>query len=223
MGKDATRSKYVFVKTQLDPKEILVPALREHSHDWAIVWAKHEDDPKNVHFHAVIRFASTESWAWLRADLMNKDEHSYSAAARGWQRCVRYLLHLDSPDKPPIPRENLSWAGEISDDEISMLLGRPRAYLLHDLRSAPFHDTFRLVDWLVNERGHGPGEVTAMLNCIMAANKFLGPIASLDGNPTIAAGEESGFDLPCSPLGEPAIEADFDDGSLGGLPDDLFD
>lgn len=219
MPKEATRSKYVFIKTIWNPGETIVPLLRDRCHDWAIVWAKHQDDPLNVHYHAVIRFASTESWQWLRNSLMENDPHSYSAAARGWQRCVRYLLHLDSPDKPPIPRENLSYAGDISDDEVSMLLGRPRAYLLHDLQTAPFRDTFRLVDWLINERGHGPGEVTAMLNCIMAANKFLGPLAA---SPEVSSSNASIDESPDSPPGESGFVDDVFDGIVG-LPDDVWD
>lgn len=181
MAESTTRSKYCFYKTQLDPALTVDPWLRDWGIGWSHVWAKHEHDPNNVHYHGVIRFASTVSWQWLRNKLQEpqNDPHAYSAVGRGWQRCVRYLLHLDSPDKPPIPRANLSYSGDITEDEIAMLLGRPRASLLSDIRNAPHKDTFALVDWLVNEKGHTPGEVAQMLRCITAVNQFLGPLSLL--------------------------------------------
>lgn len=221
-----TRSKYVFYKTVLDPALTVDPWLRDWGVGWAHVWAKHEHDEVAqgskpfCHYHGVIRFASTVSWQWFRDRLMrpDNDPHSYSAPGRGWQRCVRYLLHLDSPDKPPIPRSNLSYSGEISEDEISMLLGRPRASLLSDIRNAPRMDTFSLVDWLVNEKGHTPGEVAQMLRCITAVNSYLGPLSLLSRPGDIpgsfgpsSMGQDSGL---------PEVDP-FDDEDDLGIPDDL--
>lgn len=221
MAGESTRSKYVFLKTVVDPGLVIAPWLRERYCGWSMVWAKHEHDPKNVHYHAVIRFASTESWQWLRDRLQSPsvDPHAFSQAGRGWQRCVRYLLHLDSPDKPAIPRSNLSYIGDITDDEISMLLGRPRASLLSDIRNAPHKDTFALVDWLVNEKGHTPGEVAQMLRCITAVNQFLGPLSLLSRPGDIPGSFGPSFegDLPGIAGQDP-----FDDGPFdSGLPDDL--
>lgn len=229
-SKDPMRSKYVFLKTVLDPKDGLVPELTRRCVGWSLVWALHEHDV-TPHYHAALRFASSESWSWLRDWYQGepaRDAHSYVAAGRGWQRCVRYLLHLDSPDKPVIPRRNLSYAGEITDDEVSMLLGRPRASLLADIRNAPHKDTFALVDWLVNEKGHTPGEVAQMLRCITAVNQFLGPLSLLnvpDAFPQALSQAASCVGPDVSPLGD-APDDDHEDGlpeDLGLLPDDLID
>lgn len=93
------RSKYVFLKTILDPDDrsdgaqCLLDVLAANSTGWSIVWARHdhaETGPSTspTHFHAVIRFASTECWDWLFIWLHNHDGHEYCAAGRGWQRCV---------------------------------------------------------------------------------------------------------------------------------------
>lgn len=183
------RSKYVFIKSILNPHDKWFADLKEHDHDVALVWARHDahDGDDVEHFHAVIRFSGQMDWTWLRSQMMRDDPHSYSKPARSWQRCIRYLLHLDNPDKPPVPRENLGFAGGIGADEVEMLLGKPRGMLLTDIRNAGRRSTFELVDWLVNERGHGPGEVAQMLRCIVAVNQFLGPLSNADGVPAVPA------------------------------------
>lgn len=233
-AKDTTRSKYVFLKTILDPDDrrdgaqCLLDVLAANSTGWSIVWARHDHAETSAagssptHYHAVIRFASTESWSWLRSWLHDHDGHEYCAAGRGWQRCVRYLLHLDSPDKPVIPRSNLQYRGEITEDEISMLLGRPRASLLADIRLAPHKDTFGLVDWLVNERGHTPGEVAQMLRCIMEVNRYVGPISLLARTEDIPKSFAVDVDRSISPPGETCEGDDGLPNDLGCLPSDLF-
>ena len=60
-----------------------------------------------------------------------------------------------------------------------MLLGGLARPCFADIRNAPKIDTFSLVDWLVNEKGHTPGEVAQMLRCITAVNQYLGPLSLL--------------------------------------------
>lgn len=226
------RSKYVFLKTILDPDarrdgaQCLLDVLAARSTGWSIVWARHEHaecgQTSPTHYHAVIRFAMPESWDWLFNWLHERDGHEYCAAGRGWQRCVRYLLHLDSPDKPPIPRSNLSYRGEITEDEVSMLLGRPRASLLADIRMAPRRDTFSLVDWLVNERGHTPGEVAQMLRCIMEVNRYVGPLSLLARTDDIPNSFAADAGLTVSARAEDQSIGDGIPDDLGDLPSDLF-
>lgn len=233
MAEDKCRSKYVFIKTILDPssapvfpqgRSIVAEVLRREVGS-CVVWAKHgqHDGDGCDHFHAVVRFADQTPWSWLRADLMNADPHSYSAPGRGWQRCVRYLLHLDNPDKVPIPRENLAFRGAISQDEVDMLIGRPRAALINDIRQgAPGRTTFQLVDWLCCERGHSPGEVAQMLRCIVAVNSYLGPIQYADQPiPGVQplADPRLGDDPPGPPVDDPFGPPDDD----LVPPPDLFD
>lgn len=168
------RSKYVVIKTYadaLDPSEVVEKIQKDYP-DCAVVWARHPG--KSPHDHYVVRFAMAgTTWTNLRNWLMQRDPHSYSQVGRMWTRSVRYLLHLDNPEKEPIPRDNLMWAGEIDEDEIHVLLGAPRASLLGDLQHLPDGKTATdAVDWLVNERGHGPGEVAAMVRCLMAVAEY---------------------------------------------------
>lgn len=228
------RSKYVFLKTILDPDDrsdgaqCLLDVLAANSTGWSIVWARHDHAETSstaspTHYHAVIRFASTECWGWLSTWLHNHDGHEYCAAGRGWQRCVRYLLHLDSPDKPVIPRSNLFYRGEITEDEVSMLLGRPRASLLADIKLSPHRDTFGMVDWLVNERGHTPGEVAQMLRCIMEVNKYVGPLSLLARTDDIPSSFAADAACCVSPRGEDtACDVGCIPDDLGDLPSDLF-
>lgn len=229
MADERLRSKYVFIKTILAPDVLLWPSIKQRDPDAALVWAKHDahDGDDVEHYHAVIRFTTQADWSWLRRDLMKADPHSYSKAARAWQRCVRYLLHLDNPDKPPVPRANLGFVGGISVDEIEMLLGKPRGMLLHDIRTAGQRNTFELVDWLVNERGYGPGEVCQMLRCIVAVNAYLGPIQAADFAPAPPVPALAGATVDDDELPE---DLEFEDGIPAArkhdddeVPDDLVD
>lgn len=209
------RSRYVFGMLNADPADLALE-IRKRVPDTSVVWAMHDHDAGNVHWHFVVRFPMVTDWQWLRDRCMDLDRHSNSQIGRGWQRCVRYLLHLDNPDKPVIPRRNLSYLG-IDDDEVAMLLGRPRASLLADIKSAAARDVFGLVDWLVNERGHTPGEVAQMLRCISSVMQYLGPAQLALASPADG--------LPSS-LGNYLAEVDREEDStlpddLGALPDDL--
>lgn len=129
-------------------------------------WAVHDEAGKEKHFHMVVRFPYTLRWAKLRNYLKKLDSHHYSQPARAFNRSVRYLLHLDNPEKEPIPREALCVTDNVDDSELAMMLGAPRVSILHDIRSLPACETFRAFDYLVNERGHSPNEVAQVLRCL---------------------------------------------------------
>lgn len=188
------RSKYLAIKTSLeaiqDPEE-LVRFIRRAKVDGglgqpnaAICWANHPaESGGHPHTHYIVRFPDQAYWsavrAWLQAPPA-RDPHSYCDVGRSWTRSVRYLLHLDNPEKDPIPRENFKFVG-LDQSEVDVLLGAPRQSLLNDIRSAHCPKSpFGFVNWLVNERGHTPGEVASMIRCVLAASEYVARLAELE-------------------------------------------
>lgn len=178
------RSKYLAVKTSLeaipDP-QVVVDYIRRAKKDGglgqpdaAIVWANHPAEcGGHPHTHYVVRFPDQAYWGAIRGELERLgDLHAYSDVGRSWSRSCRYLLHLDNPEKEPIPRENLHWVG-LPKEEIEVIMGAPRQCLLNDIRNAPTANPFGFVSWLVNERGHSPGEVASMIRCVLAASEYV--------------------------------------------------
>lgn len=211
MPDESTRSRYVAVKTSLeavpDPR-VLVDRILNAWPEASICWANHPAEPGgHPHTHYMIRFPCQTSWGRLRGWLQDPghgmDPHSYCAVGRSWTRSVRYLLHLDNPDKDFIPRENFQFAGEIKKEEVDILLGAPRKPLLEDIRSSKCPKSpFGFVDWLVNERGHSPGEVASMLRCVLAASEYIARLSELESMQKELAVDESvsafgvGADIP---------------------------
>lgn len=184
MAEDLTRSRYVAIKTSLEAVPDPLAVVHRIASEWpeaAIVWANHPaESGGHPHTHYMVRFPVQTSWGSLRKWLMNVDPHSYSAVGRSWTRAVRYLLHLDNPEKDFIPRDSLHWSG-IPDEEVEIILGAPRRPLLNDIRNPSAPKTpFGFVDWLVNERGHSPGEVASMLRCVLAASEYVARRAELE-------------------------------------------
>lgn len=184
-----TRSRYLAIKTSLEAVPDPGVLVRRILNEWpeaAVCWADHPaESGGHPHTHYMVRFPVQTSWAkvrtWLQDPVSGMDPHSYCAVGRSWTRAVRYLLHLDNPDKDYIPRESFHFEGEIKREEIEILLGAPRKPLLEDIRSAHCPKTpFGFVDWLVNERGHSPGEVASMLRCVLAASEYVARRAELE-------------------------------------------
>ena len=186
------RSKYLAIKTSLeaipDPEQ-LVDFIRTPKTqgglgqpEAAICWANHPaESGGHPHTHYIVRFPSQVYWYPVRQWCKDHgDEHYYADVGRSWTRAVRYLLHLDNPEKDPIPRECFHYKG-LDVSEIEVLLGAPRQSLLNDIRSAHCPKApFGFVDWLCNERGHSPGEVCAMIRCILAASEYVARRAELE-------------------------------------------
>lgn len=186
------RSKYLAIKTSLeaipDPRRV-VDWIRQPKKDGglgqpeaAIVWANHPaESGGHPHTHFIVRFPDQTYWGPIRSKLKDfGDDHAYSDVGRSWTRACRYLLHLDNPEKEPIPRENLQFEG-IDKSEIEVIFGAPRQSLLNDIRSAHApRSPFGFVQWLVNERGHSPGEVASMIRCVLAASEYVARLAEID-------------------------------------------
>lgn len=224
------RSKYVNIKvnlseTGIDPLSV-VDFITDPSEDqqdkfaWSgspgasVLWAVHDEPGKKLHCHMVVRFPCQTSWTSLREYLSRIDPHHYSQPARAYQRSVRYLLHLDNPEKTPISRENLK-TKNVDDSELSMLLGAPRTCILEDIKHLPADETFRAFDWLCNEKGHSPNEVTQVLRCLTQISEWVkrvkedsGLRASVESLPFSDFGDESEFSEP-SPF-----EGEFSEGAF---------
>lgn len=141
--------------------------------DAEVFWAVHTEPGKEDHFHMVVRFPGPVRWGRLRGRLKHQDEHHYSQPARAFARSVRYLLHLDNPEKTPIPRENLKTTPNVDQSELSLLLGAQKSSILYDLQRLPALQTFRAFDYLVNDRGHSPNEVCQVLRCLGAIDDWI--------------------------------------------------
>jgi hypothetical protein len=164
------QSKYVNIKTVFDPSKVeeQISALWP---DCSICWASHLENGKVPHSHFVVRSVSTTRWDKLREWLMRVDPHSYSAPARSWSKSVRYLLHLDNPEKERIPFESLRTVN-IDDSELSTLLGSRKAPILADLASIGSRSPFAAFEYLVCERGHNPSEVSSAIRCLIDLERF---------------------------------------------------
>lgn len=163
------QSRYVNCKSVASPS-VVVAKLQALYPQAAIVWAVHDmEDP--IHTHYVVRFQSVTRWNTFREWLMRIDPHSYSAPARSWQRSIRYLLHLDNPEKPKVPRENLH-SENIDDSELSMLLGAPKSAILADIASIGNRNPFEAFEYLVCTKGHQPSEVSAAIRCLIDLERF---------------------------------------------------
>lgn len=162
------QGRYANIKSILPPEKV-TPWILELDDNASIVWARH--DATVVHYHYVVRFSSKTRWTPLRVRLMSQDTHSYSRPARSWRRSVRYLLHLDNPEKQAVPRDNLSSHG-IDPSELGELLGNERLPILESLVLAerlPLHKRFQ---FLVVERQHSPSEVSSALRCMMDLERW---------------------------------------------------
>lgn len=170
MRKRNLQGRYCNCKTVLPPSEWL-PVFREMFPEASLVWAKHVEEGHVTHYHLVGRFLGTTRWQRFADWLHDHDGHEYADNAGSWRRSVRYLLHLDNPEKPRVPRENLD-SLNIDADELDTLLSAGKLPILESLilaQSLPLNQRFA---FLVVERGHLPSEVSAAIRCMMDLEKW---------------------------------------------------
>lgn len=153
------------------PPERVVSFIASRWPDAAVVWATHDEEGKVRHAHFVVRWPSVVRWSALADWLHAEDGHEYAAPAGSWRRSVRYLLHLDNPEKARIPREALG-SCNIDESELAQLLTAQRLPILESLILAegrPLHERFA---FLVIERGHAPSEISSALRCMMDLERW---------------------------------------------------
>ena len=84
---------------------------------WA--YAQHVPAPPKVpHWHFVGLFEDRLYWKSVYDFAMEHDPCSSTDTCRKPRKAVRYLLHLDQPDKHPVPRESLISGGMWGPDEL---------------------------------------------------------------------------------------------------------
>lgn len=165
-----TQGKMVNIKTVLAPSDVL-NYIAKHYDGSTVVGAIHKEPGKVVHAHIVVRFVGVTRWDGLCDWLHEKDGHEYCEPAGSWRRSVRYLLHLDNPEKAKIDRSAL-FSENIDDSELSQLLGASKLPILESLVAAQSLPLHRRFEFLVCERGHLPSEVSAALRCMMDLEKW---------------------------------------------------
>lgn len=203
------------------PYEDVIGFIQHRWPDATIVWATHDEEGKVKHTHYVVRWPAVVRWTALAEYLHQHDGHEYAAPAQSWRRSVRYLLHLDNPEKARIPREAL-WSINIDESELGQLLTAQRLPILESLILAeqrPLHERFA---FLVVERGHAPSEVSAALRCMMDLERWAETRShrALCGSamPSMVASGSAGREMDGADLPD-----DLDDGFSVDLNTDLPD
>lgn len=84
-----------------------------------VAWARHEPDPPKVpHWHLVALFEDRIWWKSVADKAQELDKCASSDTCKKPRKAVRYLLHLDSPDKHLVPRDALQVDGCWGPSEI---------------------------------------------------------------------------------------------------------
>lgn len=170
---ESLRSRMVSIRVHcatLDPG-LVVDFVLSKWPESAVVWAVHDEEGKERHAHIMVRFPNTLRWCILREWLMDHDTQSYSRPAGSWIRGVRYLLHLDNPEKDPIPRSALDFRG-IDESELSAIIGSPAKNVLESVLQCVGMSPVDAFDHLVRVRGHKPAECTSAINLLYALDRF---------------------------------------------------
>lgn len=151
---------------------VLISDLVQLAHDsgWEFAIATHPaHDSKPVHQHLVLNFPSQMSCDFLRKKCMEADSHSYSAPCRSFRRCVRYLLHLDNPDKDTIPVSAL--ISNLPDEVLADYLQTPSDYKrIPDLIRENKPETPLAVFNLLVSNGFHPREISAYVSALNACH-----------------------------------------------------
>lgn len=145
----------------------VVGFLQKNFDEPAILWARHDPPDGESHFHFVVRFAASVVWNPLREWLQSPevDPQSQSRVGRSFARACRYLLHLDNPEKHPVPRSALNFVG-ITEDEVSETVGGERAPILADIVRTANMAPSDAFEYLVTQRGHKPSECSSAIRLL---------------------------------------------------------
>lgn len=165
-----TQSKIVSIRTVLPP-QLVVERIKLFTEECEIAWAVHDQEVSVVHSHIMVKFPSVRRWKFLRVFMAeNGDPHNRCVAGDSWRRGVRYLLHLDNPEKPPVPRSALC-TFNVDDDDLSQLLAGRSSLLLPALKEALSMSPYDAFSYLVERRGFKPHECTAAINLLSALQR----------------------------------------------------
>lgn len=215
MSSDHLQSKLVSIRTVADPL-VVVHEILAKCPEAVVCWARHVEEGKVPHAHLMVRFPSVRRWGWLRDWLNVRDAHNYSKPADSWRRGVRYLLHLDNPEKAVVPRSEFCSVGLDEDEQAQLLAGRS-SNILPALREvitggmSPY-DAFA---FLVERKGFRPSECTSAINLLISLNRAKHVRDSLSVGFCMPETNDERFDrLDDEAIDESLFNDDFRSGSL---------
>lgn len=104
--------------------QTISPEARDAAINWLkekdcerLAWAEHPaEGDKPVHYHVCARWNSTVDVLSLRKLVNVLDKHSHVEKVGRWKNMVRYLRHLDNPEKVAIPPESAHYEGFPEDE-----------------------------------------------------------------------------------------------------------
>lgn len=164
------QSRALVYKTICCPAAVLA-YLTSQWPDVRVVWSKHPAEGSTpVHFHGVVVFSSVVRWDKLRAWLMCHDPHSFSDSCRSVTRSIRYLLHLDNPEKVRVPVEDLHSYGFDADELSKNLHGFGRGSVLDYLPAIIRMPVFDALQYC-EQQGILFRDVSSALNCMYALDR----------------------------------------------------
>lgn len=103
--------------------------LVEHFPEGRFAMCKHPaEDTTPDHWHIAGSFASPVDCRFIRDSWMERDLHSYSDSGRSFNRCVRYLAHLDCPQKVHIEVSEVKHDGAWAEGEFESMMHLPPDY-----------------------------------------------------------------------------------------------
>lgn len=151
--------------------------LVKHYPDGRFAMSKHPaegDTPE--HWHIAGAFAKSVDCGWLRDAWMERDPHSYSDAGRSFNRCVRYLAHLDSPQKCKIDVSEVVHDGAWGSGEWDSVMRLPPDYnriasILTDPENAGMKVTEMLSKLMVE--GFAPRDVSGYCQALESVGRMM--------------------------------------------------
>lgn len=146
----------------------------EDCNGWG-AWAIHPPEgDKPEHYHLAACFDSPRDFRAVRTHCMRVDPHSSSQLGRSFRRCMRYLRHLDSPDKIQIPPEDLHAIGQWPPGQFDVIMSADRqlgeivGYIREHARDGPIQIASDLL-----RDGYKPHQVTSVLRLISSVSVLL--------------------------------------------------
>lgn len=127
-----------------------------------IAWMKHPaEDETPEHFHLVASFVNPVRLSDALEKLYRLDPHNYVKPCRNFRSSVRYLAHLDNPEKVQLDPADIALAGDWEGVNLPILFERrgataDLAKVLGALREyIETHDSFRPVQFALWLDSHG--------------------------------------------------------------------
>lgn len=175
-----------------------------------VAWMEHPAEGETpVHYHLCGSFPGPVRLSEALAHLVRLDPHCYIKPCRNFRSSVRYLAHLDNPEKVQLSPESITLAGDWEGVNLARLFERKGAsaslsqlvdYLREYLGTLPGgprgFDRVRFALWL-DQQGYSSSKAFAMLRTMGLSWADLYPVA-------VASREETPAPVGAKSGGEPS-------------------